>query len=332
MPKINLRDLYPGFYKTDCIIDVPDDVLDVFVENERKETSHIRQMYRYKEQCLLTYGNDTEKEFQFVSYSPNEIYERKLATQQLYTAVAALTNKQGKRIYAHYLLGISKTEIARAEGVWFVSIGTYAPNAIVSNPQLINIIIKVLAGELRAPFVVLERISSGLRCRGPPLFLILRIFKIFQIQKRRTSHMAKPKTRAEDIRNPEHYFNKYIALEVKHDQMKQREIEDNECSLEEKAEFTSFDHQISVNKNGELFDEVLSTHSELAWMETVKNPKLYAALQSLSDEQKRLLTLIYVHDLSQEQLAVMYGISQQAISRRIQRAQDKIKTFFERGL
>ena len=100
MPKINLRDLFPGFYKTDCIIDVPDDVLDVFVENERNETAHIRKMYRYKEQCLLTYGNDTEKEFQFVSYSPNETYERKLTTQQLYTAVAGKVRRIQRKMGA----------------------------------------------------------------------------------------------------------------------------------------------------------------------------------------------------------------------------------------
>lgn len=35
MPKINLWDLYPDFYKTDCIVDVPEEVMAVFVEHER---------------------------------------------------------------------------------------------------------------------------------------------------------------------------------------------------------------------------------------------------------------------------------------------------------
>nr|WP_237712701.1 sigma factor-like helix-turn-helix DNA-binding protein [Paenibacillus elgii] len=40
-----------------------------------------------------------------------------MIAQQLHVAISALPDKQGKRIYAHYVLGISKSEIARAEGV-----------------------------------------------------------------------------------------------------------------------------------------------------------------------------------------------------------------------
>lgn len=39
MPKIYLRDLYPDFYSTDCTIDVPEEVLAVFVEHERREAA-----------------------------------------------------------------------------------------------------------------------------------------------------------------------------------------------------------------------------------------------------------------------------------------------------
>lgn len=117
MPKINLRDLYPDFYKTDCIIDVPEEVLAVFVEHERQEAARTRQMYRYRAQYSLDRADGIENAIQFVSYSPHEIYERNLTTQQLHAAIAALPDKQAKRIYAHYILGISKAEIARAEGV-----------------------------------------------------------------------------------------------------------------------------------------------------------------------------------------------------------------------
>jgi RNA polymerase sigma-70 factor (ECF subfamily) len=39
---------------------------------------------------------------------PHEIYECNLTTQQLHAAIAALPDKQAKRIYAHYILGISQ--------------------------------------------------------------------------------------------------------------------------------------------------------------------------------------------------------------------------------
>ncbi|NLU24420.1 MAG: hypothetical protein GXW99_06870 [Clostridiales bacterium] len=90
MPKINLRDLYPDFYKADCIIDIPEEVLSVFVEHERREAAYARKMYRYKAQYSLDRADGIENAIQFVSYSPDEIYERKLTTQQLHAAIAAL--------------------------------------------------------------------------------------------------------------------------------------------------------------------------------------------------------------------------------------------------
>lgn len=115
MPKINLRDLYPEFYSSDCIIEVPDKVLSVFVEYEHRETAYNRKTYRYKAQYSLDSADWIENSIQFASYSPHEIYERKLTAQQLHAAIVDLPDKQGKRIYAHYILGIGKTEIAKAE-------------------------------------------------------------------------------------------------------------------------------------------------------------------------------------------------------------------------
>ncbi len=53
----------------------------------------------------------------FVSLSPCEIYERKVTAEQLHAAIASLPDKQAKRIYAHYFLGMSEAEIARSERV-----------------------------------------------------------------------------------------------------------------------------------------------------------------------------------------------------------------------
>ena len=37
--------------------------------------------------------------------------------QELHAAIASLPDKQAKRIYAHFILGMTKQNIARAEGV-----------------------------------------------------------------------------------------------------------------------------------------------------------------------------------------------------------------------
>lgn len=49
--------------------------------------------------------------------SPHELYERKVTMQELHAAIASLPDKQAKRIYAHFILGMTKRDIALAEGV-----------------------------------------------------------------------------------------------------------------------------------------------------------------------------------------------------------------------
>lgn len=70
---------------------------------------------------LLYYSLDRddglEHEAVFVALSPHELYERKVTMQELHAAIATLPDKQAKRIYAHFILGMSQTEIAQAEKV-----------------------------------------------------------------------------------------------------------------------------------------------------------------------------------------------------------------------
>lgn len=49
--------------------------------------------------------------------SPEEILMQKVSMQQLYEALDHLPPIQARRVYAHYILGMKKVEIARAEGV-----------------------------------------------------------------------------------------------------------------------------------------------------------------------------------------------------------------------
>ncbi|QNK40225.1 RNA polymerase sigma factor [Caproicibacter fermentans] len=117
MTKINLRDYYPDFYTTDCIIEVPDEVAVLMDSYERAEAAYYLRRYRHKAYYSLDRGDSIERDILFVSLSPCEIYERKVTIEQLHAAIAALPDKQAKRIYAHYFLGMSKSVIARAEGV-----------------------------------------------------------------------------------------------------------------------------------------------------------------------------------------------------------------------
>ena len=53
----------------------------------------------------------------FVSESPETHFEKNVRLEQLHAALTTLSDKQAKRIYAHYFLGLGKAEIARSEGV-----------------------------------------------------------------------------------------------------------------------------------------------------------------------------------------------------------------------
>lgn len=116
MKKINLRDLYP-FYHNDLFVEVSDEVAAALAEAERIERNYIRRVYWNKAYFSLDAGDGIEHEALFVALSPCELYKRKVTAQELRAALNALPDTQSRRVYAHYILGLSKTEIARAEGV-----------------------------------------------------------------------------------------------------------------------------------------------------------------------------------------------------------------------
>lgn len=116
MKRINLKDYYP-FYQEDFFIDVPDELADLLGHYEAKESTHKRKQSYHRAYFSLDRNDGMEKHIIYVSRSPEEIYERKITREQLHAAMETLTDKQAKRIYAHFFLGLSKADIARNEGV-----------------------------------------------------------------------------------------------------------------------------------------------------------------------------------------------------------------------
>ncbi len=116
MIRINLRDLYP-FYKSDFLIEIPDEVAELIKQIERKEHADYERIRVNKAYYSLDADDGIERDIVLLVLSPEEIYERKLSKQELYAAINSLPEKQAKRIYAHFFLCMSKAEIARIEGV-----------------------------------------------------------------------------------------------------------------------------------------------------------------------------------------------------------------------
>lgn len=117
MQKINLRDLYPDIYKTDSFWEVTDEAHAVFQADERAEAAYERKMYRYKAQYSLDCENGIENAVLQKPPTPEMLLEEKQLQEQVYSAVMNLPEKQAKRIYARYYLGMTVNEIAGVEGV-----------------------------------------------------------------------------------------------------------------------------------------------------------------------------------------------------------------------
>ena len=117
MKKVNLRDLYPDVYKNDHFVEVTEDVLETIRAAERAEAAYDRRMYRYKAHYSLDCDNGIENAVLLKPQTPEMVLEEKQFQEQAYAAVMKLPEKQAKRIYARYYLGMTVNEIAEVEGV-----------------------------------------------------------------------------------------------------------------------------------------------------------------------------------------------------------------------
>ena len=116
MTKINLREQYPDYYKADTFIEVPDEVAEAILAFDRQEAAY-RRTYYHNAHYSLDRNDGIEYDAVFRSVTPWEIYERKMTLEQLHAAITALPDKQAKRIYAHFFLGLTERAIAKSEGV-----------------------------------------------------------------------------------------------------------------------------------------------------------------------------------------------------------------------
>ena len=116
MARINLRDYYP-FYQYDEYVEVSDELAAEMAQWERTESTQRRKVYRYHANYSLDWGDEIGRHVIFRAVAPDEYYERRVTSEQLYAAMNALPEKQRHRIYAYYILKISQSEIARIDGV-----------------------------------------------------------------------------------------------------------------------------------------------------------------------------------------------------------------------
>ena len=127
MKKINLRDLFPE-YKLDCYIEIPDvdadvyiaaltkDIANIYIKTQRKTNACLRRLFWHQAHYSLDAGDGIEHEAAYTP-PPHETFEQDVVRERIYDLLNRLPDKQRQRVYAHFFLGMSKAEIARAEGV-----------------------------------------------------------------------------------------------------------------------------------------------------------------------------------------------------------------------
>ena len=116
MKRINLRDYYP-FYTSDCFVEVSDEVAAVLHNCKLYEAAYRMRTYRHRAFYSLDRDDGIQRDALFRDMLPDEFCEHRVTLERLYAALASLPDKQAKRIYAYYFLGLSKAAIARSEGV-----------------------------------------------------------------------------------------------------------------------------------------------------------------------------------------------------------------------
>ena len=145
--------------------------------------------------------------------------------------------------------------------------------------------------------------------------------------------MSRCRTKAEDIKNREHYFNRYIAMEVRHDQEEQDVYNNMFASLDELQEggekglSQKACKMLAAGSEENNLEEMLCSTSLLSWIDYVENPKLYEGLRSLTTEQQIFVTLRFRLCYTQDEIAAVYQIKQQNVSRREARIIKKLKKF-----
>lgn len=121
-----------------------------------------------------------------------------------------------------------------------------------------------------------------------------------------------------DIKNEMAYFNKVNQNMDCREKIKQDKIEDNEIFVEDPSVSSDFLADFDLEKE-------ITALNLLAWIDMIENPKLHAAVKSLSLEDRILLSYMFEKKKTQRDLAKIYKIKQQNICKKANKTMCKLK-------
>lgn len=115
MTTIHLKRYYRHLAE-DITLEVPDEIAVTLSIGGRLGDSFKRRK-RSRGECSLDTTPGFEADVTTPPLTPDELMERQEAVAALYRAIDQLPPIQARRVYAHYILGISVADLARSEGV-----------------------------------------------------------------------------------------------------------------------------------------------------------------------------------------------------------------------
>lgn len=122
-----------------------------------------------------------------------------------------------------------------------------------------------------------------------------------------------------DIKNKIAYFYAVVKNMDLNDSIKESKIRNHEISLEENT-YDCFSGLSNIDKQ-------LSETGSLEWFEFIENDDLRNVACSLNKEEKILLNYVFYEEKTQSEIAKIYNITQQGVSKNIGKLLSKIKKF-----
>ena len=113
MTIINLRDFY-YWYTQDEYIEVTDDVAEALRASVRYEAAYTERVRYNKAYYSLDADDGIEYSACLHELTPDEVLELKERFCRLWNALNSLPETQGRRVDAHFILGMTYREIANA--------------------------------------------------------------------------------------------------------------------------------------------------------------------------------------------------------------------------
>ena len=121
------------------------------------------------------------------------------------------------------------------------------------------------------------------------------------------------------IKNELAYFYAVVKNMDLNDSIKQSKINEHEILLEEYI----YDYFSNLNN----MDKQLSDADSLNWIELIENDNLRDAICGLNEEEKMLLNYVFYERRTQSEIAEIYDVTHQNVSKKIIRILKKIKIF-----